>query len=702
MTPGAKFIGRDLSLVTLAYTALTVMMTWPIASHLFDAVAGFDGRDSFQWVWFNWWGVKSLLALQSSPAQVDWLYYPQGAYHPILLATLFVPLVALPLTLVGGVNFAYNVMFLTSFILGGTLTYLLAFSITHQRLAAFVAGLIFIFAPHRMGHATAGHLLLITTWSLPLYALAVINLLRHPSWRWAATGGIALTALTLTQPIHLAYFALPFTVVYGGVTLLTHRGMNTLKSAWPYVGSMVLLAALLLLPFFGSLLGATLHGEQDFFTNVGIEEHSTDLMAFLLPSPYHPLWYREQSPPALLSQLVGSPREMEERLAYLGVLPLGLAVWAMVRRPREGLAWLILTLLAAILAMGPYLKIFDRNTGVLLPYYWLMDLPFLSWSRTPGRINETVALGLAMLAALGLSDVLSHRRTRAQRTMVTTVVVLFVILEYWVIFPFPMDFRPISGYYRALAREALEGGVLEMPVSGSRRATNYALYYQTIHQHPLAGGYIERDPPGTVELKEFLNQLLSPLPTQTVFTPPNEAERLAILADMKIKRVIAHPSLMTDRAAQATRVYLPLLLGASIFADEDTWVYPVQSEVDSHLSAWQLLPDQEGWEVVREGTALRLKKTGYLFIYAAEVGPAQLQFQLDSPARPTQLTWRFNDSSTQTYLIEGKADLAITSLSLRQGLNYFRLSTEPAQELEFLVLSVQVENELNDAEKAGQ
>ncbi len=702
MTPEAKFMRRDLSWIAVAYTALTVMITWPIAAHLFDAVAGFDGRDSFQWVWFNWWAVKSLLALQNNPAQVNWLYYPQGAYHPILLATLFVPLVALPLTLVGGVSFTYNVMFLTSFILGGTLTYLLAFSITHHHHAAFVAGLIFIFAPNRMGHATAGHLLLITTWSLPLFALAVINLLRHPSWRWAAVGGFALAALTLTQPIHLAYFALPFSVVYGGVTLLTNRGVNRLKSAWPYGGSMVVLAALLLLPFFGPLLGATLQGEQDFFTNLGIEEHSTDLMAFVLPSPYHPLWYREQSPPALLSQIVSSPREMEEQLAYLGVLPLGLAAWAMVRRPRAGVAWLILTLLAAILAMGPYLKIFDRNTGVLLPYSWLMNLPFLSWSRTPGRINETVALGLAMLAALGLSEVLSHRRTSGQRIMGTIAVVLFVILDYWVIFPFPMDLRPISGYYHRLAQEPLGGGVLEMPVSGSRRATNYALYYQTIHQHPLAGGYIERDPPGTVELKEFLNQLLSPLPTQTVFTPPNEAERLAILADMEIKRVIAHPSLMTDRAAQATRAYLPLLLGDPIFADEDTWVYPVQAEVSNHLPAWQLLPDQESWEVVREGTALRLKEAGYLFIYAAEAGPARLQFQIDSSARPTQLTWRFNDTSTETYLIEGKADLATGSLSLRRGLNYFRLSTELAQELEFLVLSVQPGNEVNDGEKVGQ
>jgi hypothetical protein len=244
-----------------------------------------------------------------------------------------------------------------------------------------------------------------------------------------------------------------------------------------------------------------------------------------------------------------------------------------------------------------------------------------------------------------------------------------------------------------LAGEALDGGVLEMPVSGSRRATNYALYYQTTHQQPLAGGYIERDPPGTVELKEFLNQLLSPLPAQTVFTPPGEAERRSILADMKIRRVIAHPDLMTDKAAQATRAYLPLLLGNTIFADEDILVYSVQSEGDSTLPTWQVLPDQENWEVVKEGTALRLKKMGYLFIYAAAGGHASLQFQLDNLPQPAQLTWRLNDGLMESYTLESLTSYTTAPLPLRRGLNYFQLATEPAQDIEFLQITLSAASE---------
>jgi hypothetical protein len=268
-----------------------------------------------------------------------------------------------------------------------------------------------------------------------------------------------------------------------------------------------------------------------------------------------------------------------------------------------------------------------------------------------------------------------------------------MLIEYGLIFPFPVEVRSIPGYYQELAQEPLDGAVLEVPVSGSRRASNYAMYYQTVHQHPLAGGYIERDPPGTVELKEFLNQLLSPLPLQAVFIPPDEAQRRAILADMKIRRVIAHPDLMTDKAAQATRAYLPSLLGTTLFADDALLVYPLPREETADLPTWQLLPDQENWEVVKEGTALRLKKTGYLFIYAAAAGRASVQFQLDQPAPPTQLTWQLNDSPTERYALESLTLYTTEPLPLRQGLNYFQLTTEPAEDIEFLQITVQAASE---------
>jgi hypothetical protein len=625
--------------VTLLYLGLTTILTWPVLPHLFEAVAGFDGRDSSQWVWFNWWGAKSLLALQQSPAHVTWLYYPLGADHPVLLATLFVPLMALPLTLVGGVQFAYNLVFLLSFVLGGTLFYLMGRSLVGLRFAAFLGGLIFIFAPNRMGHAMAGHLLLIATWSLPLFALAVIYLFRRPTWRWAGVGTVALTALVLTQPIHLAYFALPFSLVYGGAVLVSRPGWTRLRRTAVYAGGMAALTLLLLLPFYLPLLRASLQGEQEFFTNEGLEEHSTDLLAFVLPSPYHPFWRNEDSPPPVLSTLISSPRQMEERLAYLGLLPLALAVWAVVRGRPGVYRWLVLALLAAVLAMGPSLKVLDEITGLALPYRWLMDLPFLRWSRTPGRFNETTAFALAVLAAFGMAEIWPRLRGRRQQGVVAVLVTLFVLLEYLIYLPFPIGGQKMPEFYDRLATEPPPGPLLDMPVTGSRRASNYSLLYQTRHDRPIAGGYIERDPPGTAELAQFFDRLLSPSSAQAVIeqTPSLETRRL-ILAQNNVQQVTARRWLMTDQAATATLAFLPEVLGEPYYAGDEVLAWQAPAAGTASLPPYTLLVAEKRWETTPDGGQLYLKEQSDLFVYATHAGPAILLLDLQV-GRPGQQLW---------------------------------------------------------------
>jgi hypothetical protein len=487
-------------------------------------------------------------------------------------------------------------------------------------------------------------LLLTTNYFLPLYALSLLILLRRPSLRIAVWHGVVTGLLALAQPTHIGYGIIPvFLILVGGrisewvswrrltISSSPHRVTAPPLGFLIALTTAMLLAALIFLPFAWPILGQSQQDELAYLTPDNLTEHSTDLLAFGLPSPYNPVLAPLGLTPAFGSLIIGGFRDLEEQLAYPGVVVLGLTGLALWQRWREARIWLGLTLLCAILSLGPWLKIGGQVTAMPLPYIWLINLPFFAWSRTPGRLNETVMLGLAILASLGAAWLLN----RIGRWWLWSSIglVAFILVEYWVIFPFPLEDRPIPGYYTALAQEKLDGGVLEIPVTGSRRASNYAMYYQTVHQHPLAGGYIERDPPGTVELKEFLNQLVSLLPAQSVFVPPVEAERRAILVDMNIERVIAHPDLMTDRAARATRDYLPQLLGPGIFADDDTLVYPVSQGIERGLPAWQILPDQENWEVVQEGVAVRLKKNGWLFIYAAEAGEAEVIFRAAASRR---------------------------------------------------------------------
>ncbi len=686
---------QKLILVTIFYSVLTLLFTYPVFWQLGVAVAGFDGRDPFQHVWYQWWMKETLLELRVWPDQVIHLYYPLGASHPVLALHPYVPLFSLPFTLLCGPLISYNVAFLLSFIFSGLTGYLLCRHLCGHTWAAILGGLIFAFYPNRFGHATAGHLLLITNYFLPLYALSLLVLLRRPSAKRAAWHGIVTAILALAQPTHIGYGIIPlFLVLVGGHIAAHHSPIRHLQIrpfTWLFIAN--LLAAIIFLPFAWPILSQSQGGELTYLTPKDLTEHSADLLAFIMPSPYNPLLAKMGLVPAFSASIIDGFRDLEEQLAYPGLVALGLSGLALWKRWRDSRIWLGLTLVCALLSLGPFLKIGGQVQDLPLSYIWLARLPFFAWSRAPGRLNETVMLGVAVLAALG-ADWLFQRKfksieTLRYRYLVATGLSILILIEYVIIFPFPTEERPISDYYPALAYEAIDGGVLEMPVTGSRRASNYAMYYQTVHGHFLAGGYIERDPAGTVELKEFLNQLLAPIPDQTVFTLPNEAERRTILAEMKIERVIVHPTLMTDRAARSTRDYLPVLLEKTIFEDEEILVYPIRAGKDGDLPAWQVLPDQDNWEMIKEGAAFRLKKEGYLFIYAVEAGNVGLKFQVDSPPVSTQLSWQLNDSSTQSYLIESTADYTNGPLPLRQGFNYFWLSTAPPQDIEFLEIAIQ-------------
>ncbi len=686
--------------VLLLYGLLAILLTYPVCWQINQAAAGFDGRDSWQHVWYQWWLKETLLDLGVWPDRVTQLYYPLGADHPVLALHPYVPLVSLPLTLFFGPLVSYNGAFLLSFILAGLTGYLLCRYVAGHTGAAVLGGLIFAFYPNRMGHAAAGHLLLTTNYFLPLYALSLLLLLRRPSAQRAVWHGVITALLALAQPTHFGYGIIPvFLFLVGGYLLtgygqpagpaLTKRRLRSLLGVVAAAG----LALLIIWPFAWPLLDQSQQGELGYLTPTDLTQHSTDLLAFLLPSPYNPILVRLELIPAYGATIIAGLRDLEEQLAYLGLAVLALAGAAIWKRWQEAWVWLGLAAVSGLLSLGPWLKIGGAVQSLGLPYLWLTRLPFFAWSRAPGRLNETVMLAVAVLAALGAAWLFGRIRGRKMGVGYAGClwlggVGLLVMIEYWVIFPFPTEVRPISSYYSQLGQEELSGGILELPVTGSRRASNYAMYYQTVHQHPLAGGYIERDPPGTVELKEFLNQLVSPIGDQTVLAAPAEAERRAIMANLNIHRVIARPALMTDRAARQTLAYLPGLLGGTIFEDEDMLVYPVQAD-HRELTAWSVLPDQANWELVNDGATFRLKKQGYLFIYAAQGGITNLTFQPDSLPTATTLSLKLNDSIVYEFLLDSTAEERNESLTLPPGLNYIRLTTEPPQDIDFYKISVQ-------------
>jgi len=169
----------------LGYLGLTLLMTYPLAREFARAIPG-DGFDGWQNVWNLWWVKRALLVEGSSPYFTRMVDYPDGVYLYFHTLNIFNGLTFLPFTLNGGPLIAYNAAVLFSFVAGGYGAYLLALYVLGEdrsggrtwprgaRLAAFLGGAVYTFAPYHMAHLL-GHLQLISLEWLPFFALLIIK-----------------------------------------------------------------------------------------------------------------------------------------------------------------------------------------------------------------------------------------------------------------------------------------------------------------------------------------------------------------------------------------------------------------------------------------------------------------------------------------------------------------------------------------------
>jgi len=150
--------------------------------------------------------------------------------------------------------------------------------------------------------------------------------------------------------------------------------------------------------------------------------------------------------------------------------------------------WLLVIGVFFLWSLGPFLMTFGANSGFILPQTLLRYVPLLANARIPGRAFVVVIFGVAMLVAF----VLSHTRRRP----VIAFAALLLLADYWPA-PQPLVTLDHPHIYDTL-RAQPPGPVLDLPLGlrdgfGERgHLDHHALFYQTLHEHPIAGGFVAR------------------------------------------------------------------------------------------------------------------------------------------------------------------------------------------------------------------
>jgi hypothetical protein len=452
---------RSPAFICAFYGLLALISTHPLWRYLTTVVPS-DIGDPLLNAWILAWDGHALLTDPAHLFDAN-IFFPLKntlAYSEHLLGTA---LPMLPILLISGEPvLAYNVAFLTSFMLSGFGLYLLALRYTDNRLAAFLAGLAFAFAPYRL--SLMAHLSLLTIQWLPLSLLYLDAFLQsalpplisspHPSpplklgegarerGRGRGRNLAAFVFFFILQAAtswHLAVFSAFIVALYVLGNWLTRR----VTFSWPVLaglGAATLVVALvmapLLLPYLKVL--PELHNTRPWDTIVMFAATPSD---YLAADPANRFFGQLTAPFRTRTGFV------EEHTLFPGVLASALTAFSLrflvhggsgpstPRQARDdagsgrnsgqawlktgpstqlrtggarsivGISWAILVL-SISLTFGPFLRLKGWGVAIPMPYHLLARLaPAVSLMRVPPRWMVVSLFAMSLLLGFSLTSI---------------------------------------------------------------------------------------------------------------------------------------------------------------------------------------------------------------------------------------------------------------------------------------------------------
>ncbi len=679
-------------IILLTFAGLTVGLTYPVILQLDSRIAQNPrwSMDGLHHIYVLWWFKTSLLDLHVSPARLLWIYFPTGGYYPLLLTFSAAQLIGLPLLLFLSPVAAYNIAFLLNFFLSGLGAYALCAYLTRNRWAGLLGGVIYAFFPGRMAHALSGHLALASTYLFPIYVLLLIKTVRRPRWTTGLGCGLALAGSMLVQPVYIPFLIAPVTAIWLLYDRFVLRHRIERRGLLALLGALAL-AALIAGPLFWPALQEQMAGQGAYLETSGVVRFSADLLGIIAPPPTNPILGWLNLVPEYARRIIPDDWRTTELLTYAGLLPLALGALAAVKRGRAVGAWTAIGLIAAVLSLGPLLK-FDGElvtltadgveSSVPLPYALLLKLPLLSINRAPARINTTLMLALAVLAAHGLAWLIQRVGPR-WRPILAGAMCAVTLAELLVVWPCPTTPLMMPDYLTEMARADSSSAVLNLPIDAGH-AKERALFYQTAHRRPVFDSWFERPLPIFPDVAGFLDGLLAPAAEGSgwadIIPGPTSTDRAAVAR----AEGVGHVFLFTPYVghADAKMALLEASFGPPRAMQHGVAIYQVPpgpeipNQVVYALDNNDWSASERGWqdpETWGGRPARWMGASAKLYIYSPRRQEGVLQFTALPFHNPQRLSIRVNQDPLPPLVIGEWITYTTPRFTLQTGLNQVTL-----------------------------
>jgi hypothetical protein len=692
---------------------ITLVMFWNVVQNIATAIPGLSG-DATSFVWALGWMKTALVDLHVNPFHTDYVYYPLGGATQLMWAVSLIALIAVPLESFLGLLAAHNVLYLAATIATAYGMYLLAeevlknseariqkpefdkttlppyqtflvlkFVLEQRRLASrvsplacFTAGLVFAFAPLRLGYGLS-YFNLFNTEFIPFFALFLLRATRTKTWRDAILAGVFF-ALNAYVDFQIAAFLAVFALIYAAyIAIADLRTARKAIIGWTVAG---VIAVVIVAPMLFILADDFAREGGNYIRVYPLKysaDRSYDVISYFVPNAWS--WLYQNVPLKIAG--VNAPSHVDDvgalapdRQSFVGYVVLALAVFATATQWRRSRLWFFTAIIFAILGLGPSLHILGNDVGIPLPYTIVHEIPILNNIRIPMRYGIMVMFALAMFVAIAIQNsVARSQNPEAQGhnyvlRFIFLFIPVFILLEY-AIFPYPVQLTPIPSVYSEIAKQPGDFTVLEIP-SIYWRSAAIVEAYQSIHGKRILRAYTNRIAP---DLAEYFGTRGTPIVVRSLRLL--EGQERGVLASYEIdedrqvrdevlrfydlRYAVLHRDLLTENQARDIDKYLRDVLGARVIADDGVVIGYELPRVDAVPQSVKVdLRDNIGQMYAGRGWQFEYPKANWNgdfdFVWARG-SQSEIYFQIDASQDRT-MTWSADTESPQqvTILLNGE------------------------------------------------
>ena len=470
-------------LAALAYLLLLLILLGPVRP--FTEAWGENTADFADHLSLLWWRAQEASEGNLFPIFTHELSTPDGGFvfppDPIG-ATVTIPLV----WLLGSIA-AYNFLIVADIVFACWAMFWLVRRRTGDSSAAFLAGAFFGMNPMLLGNIHSGVTEILQAGWLPLFVGLLLETLDasaegfHKRKRFASIAGVSIVwwLVAMGQWYYCMYSCLAFAII-SLVFLIQNPKLRVLSS----IGMIMLFYFILILPV-ALIFNYAFSSDDSLFYLGAFPIKNLDCLTCFVADPAD-----------FFSSNYSCPGSRYLHFVYIGYTALFLLTVSLMKRLRDTVGWVLLSLFFLILALGPILYFDSKpvtldNNMIFLPYYWFYKIiPFFDKMRLPYRFIIMFYLFAALAIGVGWSN---FRWKRWPAVLFSGLVLMETVFLSGAPWPMTRHTIEVPVEIRDLALNEDDFCVFELPIRSPYPTRKNFIVNMIFHKHripySLKGGH---------------------------------------------------------------------------------------------------------------------------------------------------------------------------------------------------------------------